>query len=170
MKNPLSINASELLRRPGSIKQIRIEIDPEVIGLQSPVLEPGAAISVELDAESLIDGVVVTGRIRAGFRGECRRCLCPVEGYVDVDVQELYQVQVTDPDAFPIVGDQIDLVSMVRENVLLELPDAPVCRPDCAGLCPTCGVDRNLGTCTCSVETRDPRWAALEGLRDQLPE
>lgn len=170
MKNPLSINAVELLRRSGSIKQIRIEIDPESIGLDSPVLAPGTPISVELDAESLTDGVVVTGRVRAGFRGECRRCLGPVEGFVDVDVQELYQVQVTDPDAFPIVGDQIDLVPVVRENVLLELPDAPVCRPDCAGLCPICGVDRNLLACTCTVETRDPRWAALEGLRDQLPE
>lgn len=170
MKNPLSINASELLRRPGSIKQIRIEIDPQAIGLESPVLVPGAPIAVELDAESLTDGVVVTGRIRAGFRGDCRRCLCPVEGYVDVEVQELYQVQITDPDAFPIVGEQIDLAAVVRENVLLELPEAPVCRPDCAGLCPTCGVDRNLGACTCTVETRDPRWAALEGLREQLPE
>ncbi|MFZ9157663.1 MAG: YceD family protein, partial [Ilumatobacteraceae bacterium] len=74
------------------------------------------------------------------------------------------------PDAFPIENDQIDLATMVRESVLLDLPDSPVCRPDCAGLCPACGADRNLGDCGCRIETPDPRWAGLDAIRDQLPE
>lgn len=170
MKNPLLINALELLRRPGSVKRITIEVDPVDIGLEARALSTRSPIEVDVTAESLSDGVVVTGSLRARFATECRRCLCPIEGIVTVEVHELYQVTVTDPDAFPIVGDQIDLVPMVRESVLLELPDAPVCRPDCAGLCPICGVDRNDAPCACVVDTPDPRWAALEGLRDQLPE
>ncbi|MGA0879271.1 MAG: YceD family protein [Ilumatobacteraceae bacterium] len=170
MKNPLLVNALELLRRPGSVKRITIEVDPLDIGLESRVLASGSPLEVDVSVESLSDGLVVTGSLRARFAAECRRCLCPIEGIVEADVRELYQVTVTDPDAFPIVGDQVDLVPMVRESVLLELPDAPVCRPDCAGLCPICGIDRNVASCTCVVDTPDPRWAALEGLREQLPE
>lgn len=170
MKNPLLVNALELLRRPGSVKHIVLEADPTIIDLEMSILVPGSTVDIDLEAESMSDGVVVKGSIRAAFHGECRRCLSPLAGYIDVKVHELYQVEVTDPDAFAIIGDQIDLVPMVRETVLLELPDAPVCRPDCAGLCPQCGIDLNVITCECVMETIDPRWAALEGLRDILPE
>lgn len=141
-----------------------------LVGGANSTIVPGSTIVVDLVAESLSDGIVVNGSIRAPFQGECRRCLSPLAGFIDVDVHELYQVHVTDPEAFPIVGDQIDLVPMVRETVLLEIPDAPVCRPDCAGLCPHCGVDLNVTTCDCVAEAIDPRWAALEDLRNDLPE
>ena len=71
----------------------------------------------------------------------------------------------SDDDAFPIEGDQIDLVPAVREAVLLELPDDVLCREECAGICPVCGIDRNQGTCECDTTVRDDRWAALDQLR-----
>jgi uncharacterized protein len=170
VKNPLLVNALELLRRPGSSKQFTFPADPSMIEIESSVIVPDSTIDVDLTVESLTDGVVVNGSIRAAFQGECRRCLRPLEGFIDVEVHELYQVQVTDPDAFPIEGDQINLVPMVRETVLLELPEAPVCRPDCAGLCPQCGIDLNTGTCDCVSESIDPRWAVLDSLRDEFPQ
>ena len=54
---------------------------------------------------------------------------------------------------------------MVREYVLLDLPDAPLCKDDCAGICPNCGIDRNMATCDCDTSATDPRWSALEGLK-----
>ncbi len=60
-----------------------------------------------------------------------------------VDVDEVYQHEVVDEEAFVIEGDQIDLVPAVREYVLIDLPDGPLCREDCAGICPVCGTDRN---------------------------
>ena len=56
----------------------------------------------------------------------------------------------------------------MREAVLLELPDAPLCRPDCAGLCPTCGTNLNTGTCDCTAPAGDARWAALDDLKRLL--
>lgn len=170
MKNPLLVNALELLRRPGSERPVELSIDPSVVGVADDRIVPGSSIDVQLTCSSLSDGVVVEGVVAADFRGECRRCLVPVTGRISVVVRELYQVVRTDPDAFPIENDQIDLAPMVRESVLLELPDAPVCRPDCQGLCPVCGIDRNTSSCSCTVETRDPRWAALDVLKDRLPE
>ena len=96
------------------------------------------------DLESLTDGIVVDGTICAPVarhvpplpRRRVRASSRPRS-------HELYQQVVTDPDAFEIVGDQLDLAPMVREVVLLDAPATPLCRPDCAGLCPTCGIDRN---------------------------
>jgi uncharacterized protein len=86
------------------------------------------------------------------------------------DVGELFQLVLTDPDAFEIVGDQIDLGAMIREHILLDAPVAPLCRPDCVGLCPTCGIDLNLSTCDCVAADVDPRWEALSQLKGNLPE
>ena len=75
-----------------------------------------------------------------------------------------------DPDAFEIVGDQIDLGAMIRENILLDAPLAPLCRPDCAGLCPTCGSTSTPPPATASTAVVDPRWEALSQLKANLPE
>ena len=95
----------------------------------------------------------------------CARCLKEFDRSFEVEVSELF-VQAPDPDAddYPLEPDGgLDPEQMVRDAVGLELPFSPLCRPDCRGLCPICGGDRNLDECPGHVET-DPRWAALEGL------
>ncbi|MBM3828527.1 MAG: DUF177 domain-containing protein [Actinobacteria bacterium] len=170
MRNPLLVNALELLRRPGTHKDVELAVAPSVLGIDDRRLLPESDIDVRVLCESLSDGIVVEGRVQLDFRGECRRCLTPLTGTLSIEVHELYQVAITDPDAFPIENDQIDLATMVRESVLLDLPNAPVCRADCAGLCPVCGADRNTLRCGCPATSPDPRWAALDALREQLPE
>jgi uncharacterized protein len=170
MSNSLLFNAAELLRRPGSER--RLSLDPTVaeLGIADRRFDAAATVVVSLRMESLTDGIVVDGELRAPWADSCRRCLAAANGEVVSEVHELYQQVITDPDAFPIVGDQIDLVPMVRENLLLDAPLAPLCRPDCAGLCPTCGIDRNAATCDCDASIVDPRWDALTQLRANLPD
>jgi len=170
VRNPLLVNALEMLRRPGTAKEVEVSLLPAALNLDDPRLVPGTEITVEVQCESLSDGIVVNGRIEAEIHSECRRCLQPVGSVLDIEVHELYQLVVTDPDAFGIQNDQIDLAPMVRETVLIELPDAPLCRIDCAGLCPTCGIDLNREKCGCAAPVIDARWAALDAIRDQLPE
>ena len=67
-------------------------------------------------------------------------------------------------DTYPLRHDEIDLEPMVHDAVLLELPQAPLCRPDCRGLCPTCGADLNAQSCDCDQNPIDPRWEALGAL------
>lgn len=165
----LTVNAAELLRRPGSTRDLELDIDLATLGLDDPRLVPGA-VHVVLHLESLTDGIVVRGSVAAEWHGTCRRCLSPTAGRQVSEVDELYQQVLTDPDAFEIVGEQLDLVPAVREAVVLDLPDAPLCRPDCAGLCPTCGADLNDGPCGCPPPEIDDRWQALDALRDLLPE
>ncbi len=170
MSNSLLINAAELLRRPGSERRIGLETTVAELGIADRRFDVGATVVVSLRMESLTDGIVVDGELRAPWADSCRRCLAAASGEVVSEVHELYQQVITDPDAFPIVGDQIDLAPMVRENLLLDGPLAPLCRPDCAGLCPTCGIDRNTATCDCDASVVDPRWDALTQLRANLPD
>ena len=73
-----------------------------------------------------------------------------------------------DDEAYPLAGDELDLEPLARDAVLLELPLAPLCTEDCQGLCPTCGANRNTESCDCAPPA-DPRWAALDVLRDADP-
>lgn len=164
--NPLQglrINARELLRVPGSTRRIDEAVDATDLGVSDPRIT--GPVDVGLDAVSSIDGIVVSGTITIPWSTACRRCLTDVAGEAVVDVDEVYQDDVSDEQAFPIEGDQIDLAPAVREYVLIELPDGPLCRDDCAGICPVCGVDRNESTCSCDTSVRDDRWAALDDLR-----
>lgn len=130
--------------------------------------------------------VRVTGRLSAAGEGrfyfngrfdgtvtmECRRCLTPVAVAVADDVSAIFtdadNEDAGDPDVFPIAdgGRTVDLRPAIREQWLLNVPWFAQCRPDCRGICPTCGIDRNVGTCTCAPTT-ETRWDALRALRSQ---
>jgi len=81
-------------------------------------------------------------------------------GEVELSEDELGVLEVS--------GGELDSAPLVVEQVLLELPQRPLCRDDCRGLCPICGGDRNEGECDCEREAADPRWSALAELKGRL--
>jgi uncharacterized protein len=166
--NPLLVNAAELLRRPGNDKDLVVNVTAEDLELVEPRIAPTANVALAIHVESLSTGLVVSGTISTDWADTCRRCLADVGGTLAAHTREIYQVTITDEEAFPIIGDQIDLGPMAREALLLELPIAPLCRTDCAGICGQCGADLNTTTCSCETGIVDDRWAALDALRDRL--
>lgn len=165
----LRLNARELLRQPGLRKEIGVSLPAADLGVDDDRIT--GDVDVDLTATSTLDGVVVEGTVTMPWRAPCRRCLAEVVGTGIIDVDEVYQDEIGDQDdAFPIEGDQIDLAPAVREAVLLELPDDVLCREDCAGICPVCGIDRNQGDCDCDTTVRDERWAALADLELDEPD
>jgi uncharacterized protein len=134
------------------------------------VVPAGSAAEIDVVLRPFEGGIEVAGTVRAPWVGTCRRCAEPVSGELVVDVRErfgdqpLVSGQPEDDDLYPIVDDIVDLGPLVRDAIVLELPMAPLCRDDCAGLCPVCGANRNEGDCGC-VAPRDPRWANLDVLR-----
>lgn len=161
-KRELRVNAVELLRQPGAVKPIVATMSGAELDVDHDSLD--GDIGVDLELEALNDGIVVRGHISASWAAPCRRCLRDLHGVTRAEVDELYQVELLDEDAYPIVDGQLDLAPMARQAVLLELDDERLCREGCAGLCPQCGVDRNVESCGCDTEVKDDRWAALDGL------
>jgi len=157
------INARELLRQPGLTKHVVVEIPAAELGVDDDRIT--GPVAVDLVAVSSIDGISVQGSITMPWATSCRRCLAAISGDATIDVDERYRDDVRiDDDAFEIDGDQIDLGPAIREHVVLGLPDDRLCRDACAGLCPVCGIDRNVATCKCDTTVRDERWAALDQL------
>ena len=119
--------------------------------------------------------VLAQGCIRVTVELECARCLRPHHVLLNIAVErECVLRQIDDPEAYiepddglppvPIVnGDEIDLSELVRQLIVIHTPPRSLCRPDCKGLCATCGADLNEGPCQCE-EQIDPRLAPLKAL------
>ncbi len=129
-------------------------------------VDPEAPVSVNVTLQSHPGGITVRGQIEVAWHGICRRCSVPVTGDLHLKVHERYRDQegLVDEETYPIEQDFIDLSPLVHDAVFLELPLAPLCRPDCKGLCAQCGADLNEGECDCPPPL-DPRWATLDALR-----
>jgi uncharacterized protein len=167
MVKPLIINVVELLRWPGTTKEVAVSLDVADLEFDDSRVtdEP---VDVVLHLESMSNGISVQGTSSATWAGVCRRCVTELSVRMTIDVSELYQKEIEDPDAYVIVNDQLNLLPMVRENILVAIPLGPLCRPDCPGLCPQCGVDLAESSCSCENSISDPRWGALEALRGVL--
>ncbi len=166
------VPVGSLLRHPGTTKELtfREPFDPDrVLGAQSrgaAEVPEGADVEVRLTLTSFTGGIGARGVVVAPWRADCRRCAGEASGVLEARVDERFRPGAgpEDEEDYPLDDDVIDLAPLVRDAVVLELPLAPLCRDDCAGLCPVCGEDRNVTACTCQP-ARDPRWATLDALR-----
>jgi uncharacterized protein len=163
---PLLVNATELLREPGSRQRVAAEVAPADVDAEHQAITGDITVDVEL--ESTLDDIGLNGVLTVPWRGECRRCLRPLAETLRTDVEERYAEHPgPDDDAFPIAHGQIDLTPMVREYVLLAADEPRLCSEGCAGLCPVCGADLSAGPCNCDTAVVDERWAVLDKLRER---
>lgn len=131
-------------------------------------------VEVQLRATGAGSGeLVVRGQVRGNVRRECRRCLEPVRAHVQQDVTWVFvptghegedegDVRTFDPRS-----SEIDVSESVREELILAVDPFVVCDPECKGLCPRCGVNRNVEPCQCVDQAPDPRWDVLRALQDE---
>jgi uncharacterized protein len=178
-RSPLVINISRLGRRPGSMMTFSETVpSPSRIGLDLIAVDEGAPLELDLRMESVSEGVLVTGTVYGPTSGECARCLTPITGDVEIDLTELFAYPdstteaTTEADEVGHVGssgqpDTVDLEQPIIDAIGLALPFSPVCRPDCAGLCPQCGVPLATAEPGHHHEQIDPRWAKLAGFLDK---
>ena len=163
-RRPFVFSVSDLLRRAGTARDEVVDAPMDELQVIDTRMPGGSTVHVAVRLESLNDGAVARGVVEAPWAGSCRRCLQPVTGTLRSEVLEVFEAEPTDGETLLLDGDRIDLEPVAREAILLDLPIAPLCRDDCAGLCPTCGVDRNEVTCGCAEAPVDVRWSGLEGL------
>src|SRR4051812_20823647 len=160
----LRIPLAAALRHPGNARPVVSEVELSGLAGVAAEIEAGSPVAIDLLLERVPEGIVVRGTLSATWNAACSRCLEPVTGEISVHVDELFETHPLEGETYQLDEDVIDLEPMVRDALLLELPLAPLCAADCAGLCATCGVNRNLTRCDCVTQEIDPRWAALRSL------
>ena len=162
MTNQLRVPVAELLRRPGSHRELSFHID--VDGWATSDAAVRGPVDIQLQMASVVSGLEVTGSLEAGWRGSCRRCLEPMEQAVRQELREMFSTAPADEETYPIQDGEVDLTPMVRDCLVLALPIAPLCSEDCVGPVPD---DHPMNQPEPSPEDRpkDPRWAALDALR-----
>ena len=152
-------------------------LEPSDINLDDETVKLRSAARVAGKIKKGIVQTDVEGRISADLTVECIRCLQPVDttlnnpfiaGFVTVEnypQAKEAKLNQQDLEVSLFAGDTIDLTELVREQILLAVPEQVFCREDCKGLCLKCGANRNLIDCSCEEKEIDPRWAALKNLK-----
>jgi len=159
--------------RPGEEhrESLGVHFEPLSLGGEEYVTAPHD-VRAELVVQRASTGDVFGLRFATTVAGPCMRCLQPASVAIEVDAREY---QATQPGVDEelrseyVVEGELALDAWARDQVALSLPDQILCRPDCAGLCPVCGKDLNLEPHEHGEDSVDPRWAALEALRDSAP-
>lgn len=167
------VDVHDLLGHPGKARTVDLLGTIDGLATELVAVPDDAMLGGPLSLESVIEGVFVAGTITGTWRLRCARCLTEVTRPFTVEIAELVTPIASDPedaddDGYTIVDEQIDIDQIVRDAIGVEMPFAPLCRPDCQGLCPTCGGNRNLGECPGHVAV-DPRFAVLSDLLLELP-
>lgn len=180
------IPAPRTFEIPGELVSEWIKGLPMRDALGAPDPDPTAGHGAA-DLELYADGehVFLTGTFKGHLVVACSRCIEPVtlpindqlhvtflpkaEMPADDDAEvpegeDGAEVSDGDLDVFPYEGEHVDLEPLFREEFVLAIPYAPLCREDCKGLCPQCGTNRNTGTCSCEAPI-DPRLAGLKALK-----
>jgi DUF177 domain-containing protein len=165
-----TIDVRDLLGQPGASREVHLRGALEDLGTELARVAPDEPLEAHLLLESVVEGILASGHLRGTMQLRCARCLKDFTAAFDVEVSEMF---VADPDP---EGDEyaldpegfVDPEQLVRDTVGLELPFSPLHSPDCQGLCPVCGGDRNLGECPGDHPQVDARWSALDDVLDRL--
>jgi uncharacterized protein len=148
-------------------EEVEIELGPLVLGGQTYAPAPDP-VPARLTVTRASSGTVLELSFAVTLEGPCFRCLQDAALRLSLDLRE-YQAARPEGDEEQteyLDDDRLDLSAWAHDAIALALPDKILCRDDCAGLCPVCGKDLNEEPHEHTEERADPRWAALESLRE----
>ena len=151
--------------------------DPSAFASDRESFRVVAPVALAFDIDKDKQQFRLAGSVKTMLELPCSRCLEPFRSPVDAAFDLRYQphalntgdgereIEEDDLSTAFYENDEIDLGQLMREQFYLSLPMKPLCRDDCEGLCPACGTNLNRGTCDCTRNWEDPRFAALKQFR-----
>jgi uncharacterized protein len=166
----------DLTRYRQPLTHVHKTFQPAEAGDEGGTYRVAEPVELDFDLHKDKSRFRIEGTVRTVLELPCSRCLEPFRLPVDAAIDVRYfpaselssegerELSEEDVDVSYYRDDQIDLTELLREQFYLALPMKPLCREECRGLCPQCGVNRNTGTCECGPEWEDPRLAGLKGL------
>ena len=173
----LTLDLARLEQERGPV-HVHEEVPPDAALFEDADLQLGSPLEVDVAVTLLPSGeVVVRGTFSGALSRECRRCLDPVEVPLEEEVDLLFVPRdELDPEGeeddeeirrFNLASGRLELGDAIREEAILAAPLYVECDPDCRGLCPVCGTNRNEDDCDCTLEEPDPRWDALRAIKSE---
>lgn len=163
-------NVSKLLREPSGFTR-EYEVDEEVSVDKDKTVCP---VTGRMTLMRTDDGIWVSAPLDASMTGSCSRCLEDIRKVVHLEIEEEFLpetdidtgAKINSPREFDenfYIGQNhvLDLTEAVNQYIYMGTSMKPMCRPDCKGLCMTCGVNLNEGECECDQVRRDPKWGSL---------
>ena len=144
-------------RIPEDGEQLKGTEPPAILELDNDDVHFTRAIAYDFHAQIQNNALLVVGKLRTPATLRCGRCLKTFDWQVDVP-QFVFHQELTGEDF-------VDLTANIREDIILELPQRALCRPDCRGLCVECGQDLNVKACRCKPARGDLRWQALDQIK-----
>ncbi|WP_280235441.1 YceD family protein [Nocardia cyriacigeorgica] len=171
------LDVRNLGRGAGSMRELhRTVTTTDRLGLDLIAIPVGADVELDLRLQAVSEGVLITGTVSAPLTGECSRCLESFDDEVELSLTELFaypdsatEQTTSEDEMYRMVDDLIDLEPVIVDALGLELPLQPLCTPDCAGLCPECGVRMAIAGSDHGHEILDPRWAKLANFAADSP-
>lgn len=158
-------------------QSFELTVGADELALENPHFRLTGDVRVKGEIRKGAAQIDVNGAIVVPAEIDCTRCLEPVSKDLTVEVAASFvtsenfasdkerEVSPEDLDVDVLDGDRLDLIQLVREQIVLNFPEQVFCEPNCKGLCPKCGANRNLIDCKCDLDETDPRWAALKNLK-----
>lgn len=176
---PIVVELAEQLENPGDSLPINGHVDLTSYSTGEKEFTLPEGLSYDVVLTNAGDGILVTGIVRARAEGQCDRCLDPAQFDIAGEIEEYYLFHEPEDadayeDGFELVGPErtVDLSGAIWDAMVMDTPFVVLCRPDCAGLCPTCGANLNEGPCGCTeaaeqawVDSDENPFAALKGLK-----
>jgi uncharacterized protein len=158
--------------RPGEVRRESLDLEVEPYYLGGQRYEPVPShVPVDLQISQASGAMVFDLRFEARLSGPCMRCLGHAEVPAAVSAREVHDLDSTSGDELRsdyVADNRLDVGAWMRDAIALSLPEQILCRAECAGLCPVCGKDLNAEPHEHVEQATDPRWAALQQLRDEL--
>jgi uncharacterized protein len=160
-QSPFRFGVSDLLHHPGRRRLERLEA-PVSWGVELSSVDPGVPLTGELALDGVGASVYVTGRFGGTVVHTCHRCTTQWSEDITIEIGEL--IGKDDDTDYRLDGEVADTEPVLRDALMLALPLSPICRPDCLGLCASCGADLNTGACPGHDEDPESPFAALRDI------
>ena len=167
----------DLANLGNSIKKIELSFEPSEIDLKGELVKMDGTTRIRGETEKIDSRGRLRASISTDVNFECTRCLDPIARHLDIPFEAVFvdsadedtaaEKEVADEhlDESLVENGKIDIAEVVREQILLAIPEQIFCTDDCRGLCAKCGENLNLIDCMCADNDIDPRWAALKNLK-----
>jgi len=159
----MKVDISEILKVNGASLDVEMEeLLDDFDELDEFVFDTPVKVKCRL---TNIGGIVkMDGHLKVDYKVKCSRCLKDIQSSLEAELKEEFaqEGQTEDDDIYVYSDKVIVLDKVLKDNIILNLPAKQICKEDCKGLCPKCGIDLNIGRCNCNEEKIDPRMEALK--------